>query len=83
MSQGIVKVTPKPGVMGSLTVTIADSNPWRVVPGSTLEFAATKFEIQVNDTVECTITSATMCIVTKVIIPAPRKTDSPVQAGSE
>ena len=83
MSQGIVRVTPKPGVMGTLAVTIADPNPWRVVPGALLQFPDPKFTVNVNDTVECTINSATTCTVTKVIIPVPAKTDSPVQAGGE
>jgi hypothetical protein len=83
MSQGIVKVTPKPGAMGTLAVTIADPNPWRVIPGALLQFPDPKFAVQVNDTVECTINSATTCAVTRVIIPVPTKTGSPVQAGTE
>lgn len=82
MSQGIVKVTPKPGAMGSLQVTIADVNPWRVVAGTMLSFPAPSFEVKVGDTVECTINSATTCTVTRVIIPVP-KTGNPVQAGGE
>jgi hypothetical protein len=83
MSQGIVKVTPKPGAMGTLAVTIADPNPWRVIPGALLQFPATTFPVKDNDTVECTINSATTCTVTRVIISVPTKTDSPVQAGDE
>lgn len=82
MSQGIVKITPKPGAMGTLTVTLADPNPWRVLPGTLLNFPDPTFPVKVNDTVECTITSATTCTVTRIIIPAP-KTDTPVQAGDE
>jgi len=71
MSQGIVKVTPKPGAMGQLQITVADSNPYGVRVGDTLDFAATRFPVNVGDVVECTIDSARTCTVTKVLIPAP------------
>ncbi len=69
MSQGIVRVTPKPGAMGQLEVILADSNPFGVRVGDTLNFAATKFTVNVGDIVECTIDSRTNCTVTKVLIP--------------
>jgi hypothetical protein len=67
MSQGTVKVTPKPGVSGSLTVTKADTNPYRVSDGATLSFADPGFPVEVGNNVDCTITSATTCNVTRVL----------------
>ncbi|HKB43136.1 MAG TPA: hypothetical protein VKC90_02060 [Chitinophagaceae bacterium] len=71
MSQGIVRVTPRPGVLGQLQITIADSNPFGVRVGDSLNFAAPRFTVNVEDVVECTIDSRTDCTVTKVLIPAP------------
>jgi len=76
MSQGIVKITPKPAagglppVDGQLQVTVADSNPFGVRAGAILLFPDPGFRVSVGDAVDCTITSATQCRVNKIIVPA-------------
>ncbi|HLG33319.1 MAG TPA: hypothetical protein VI757_00440 [Bacteroidia bacterium] len=70
MSKGIVRVTPKPGASGSLQVTVADSNPYRVTAGSILSFADPGFPVIVGESVDCTITSGTTCDVIRVPVPA-------------
>lgn len=70
MSQGVVKVTPRPGGMGTLQVSVADANPYHVVVGAMLSFPSTSFPLSVGNNVECIFTSATACTVTKVLVPA-------------
>jgi hypothetical protein len=67
MSQGTVRITPKPTSSGSLSVTQADPNPYRVSIGATLSFEYPGFPVEVGNNVECQITSATTCNVLRVL----------------
>ena len=66
MAKGIIKQTPKVGRLGSLEITVIDTNPYGVIVGTNLNFADPNFSppLAINDLVTCTIDSATMCTVT-------------------
>jgi hypothetical protein len=66
MSKGIIKITPKGGNSGSLEITEADPNPYKVVKGSILSFAAPGFDTPVGSSVSCDITSSKTCKVTGI-----------------
>lgn len=70
MSKGIVKSTPIVTKPGTLSVTVADANPFKLAKGALLEFNSPAFTIHENDTVECEITSSTTCKVTKMLTAA-------------
>jgi len=61
MSQGIVKVTPKPGVAGQLVVIVVDLNLYGVRVGDTLSFPDPGTPLSEWDIVDCTITSRNDC----------------------
>ena len=67
MAKGIIKVTPRSP--GSLQITVTDPNTFNVNVGSNLVFDKPSFTVHLNDTVICTITSSTTCVVTSVVSP--------------
>jgi hypothetical protein len=67
MSKGIVKATPIVTKPGSISVTIADVNPYKIAKGALLDFINPAVKVNVNDTVEVNITSATTCSIVKVL----------------
>lgn len=69
MSKGTVKSTPIVTKAGIISVTEASVNTFRVVKGASLSFDAPP-GLNVGDTVEIDITSASTCNVVKVIQPA-------------
>ena len=71
MSQGIVRITPRPGAMGILQVTVADPNKYGVKFGDVLDFKDPGFNVDIGDLVDCIIDSKTVCTVTRVVIPVP------------
>ena len=64
MSQGVVKVTPRPN--GSLKVTVADPNLFGVKAGDNLSFPDEGIAVEEEDTVDCTITGLSTCTVDAV-----------------
>ena len=65
MSQGTIRTTPRSGpppTAGTVTITVADTNPYGVKAGAVLNYVETGYAV--NDNVNCDITSATTCRVT-------------------
>ena len=67
MSQGTVKVTPRPPSPGQVVITNAEDNGYGVENGATLSFPDPGFPVNDGDNVECTITSASECNVNSVM----------------
>ena len=68
MSKGTVKSTPKGTQLpGTISVTDAGINSFRVTKGVTLSFDGAAFNVNVGDTVEVEITSSSTCNVLKVV----------------
>ena len=70
MSKGIVKATPIVTRPGSISLTIADANPYKIAKGALLDFTSSPVTVNVSDTVEVNITSATTCNIVKVLTAA-------------
>ena len=72
MSQGTVRVTPKPpppAAKGALELTVVDPpNTFNLKAGDALLFIAPSFAVNVGDRVDCNITSATECTITGIRI---------------
>ena len=75
MSQGIVKVTPRPGSWGTLEVSTVgpETTPSIVAVGKTFDFNDPGFSVGLGQTVECAFDSTSKCTVSRVISPPPPK----------
>jgi hypothetical protein len=69
MSQGIVKVTPRPNAWGTLQLTAVgpDTTPSIATVGKTFDFNYPGFDVGQGQTVECTFDSSAKCTVTRII----------------
>jgi hypothetical protein len=67
MAQGIVRVTPRPGSPGQLSITVADPNNNEVKVGDLVSFSDPGFAMKVGQVVNCNILNKTSCVITTAL----------------